>query len=127
LAGYPLDPGQIDETFTEAEPPSVREHYTHVVDFFRELTRQDLARLHGTIDSLLREQGITFSLLADEDGLERTLPLDLVPRVISAQESENLVHLVPADGGEQRRLAFALTVRPQSRIRAYDDHWGNAV
>lgn len=81
---YPLDPGQFDEAFTALR--SVREHYAHVVEFFRRLTGPDLARLPHTIATLLREQGITFSLLGDEEGLERTLPLDLVPRVISADE-----------------------------------------
>jgi len=84
FSGYPLDSGKFDEAFTEHS--AVRDHYAHVVAFFRRLSNQDLARLHQTIDTLLREQGITFSLLSDEDGLERTLPLDPVPRVIAAEE-----------------------------------------
>ena len=66
--------------------PSVRRHYTDVVSFFRRFERQDLARLGQMVQSLLREQGITFSLLGDEAGLERTLPLDPFPRVIPADE-----------------------------------------
>lgn len=41
--------------------------------------------------------------------------------------STNLVHLLPADGEGQRRLAFALTLQPPSRVRAYADPWGNTV
>ncbi len=62
--------------------PSGRRHYTDAVSFFRRYEWQDLAHLDQMVQSLLREQGTTLSLLGDEAGLERTLPLDPFPRVI---------------------------------------------
>jgi transglutaminase-like putative cysteine protease len=41
--------------------------------------------------------------------------------------SANLLHLIPADDDAQRLLAFALALRPQARVRAYVDLWGNQV
>ena len=98
---YPVSSEEYDEIFVPAgtdtttrsgspSPPGGREHYSPVVEFFRHLGRADLARLHRIVDSLLREQGITFSLLSGEEGLERTLPLDPVPRVIPAAEWKTL-------------------------------------
>jgi uncharacterized circularly permuted ATP-grasp superfamily protein len=84
FAGYPCDPGEFDEAF--AGPGAARAHYAPVVEFFRRLAGPDLMRLEQAVHALLREQGITFSLLEDEEGLERTLPLDPVPRVIAAAE-----------------------------------------
>ena len=39
--------------------------------------------------------------------------------------STNLVRLAPADGDGQRRVAYALSIRPDGRVRDYWDAWGN--
>jgi transglutaminase-like putative cysteine protease len=41
--------------------------------------------------------------------------------------STNLLHLIPADNDAQRLLAFGLVLRPEARVRAYVDLWGNQV
>ena len=41
--------------------------------------------------------------------------------------STNLVRLVPIDGEGQRRVAYALRLRPSARVRDYRDVWGNLV
>jgi transglutaminase-like putative cysteine protease len=41
--------------------------------------------------------------------------------------STNVVRLVPADGGTQHRLAYALTTEPAASVRTYEDAWGNTV
>jgi uncharacterized circularly permuted ATP-grasp superfamily protein len=98
--GYAVEAGRFDEAFVSgreqgeagAAPPGVpavpgiRTYYGGVVSFFRALGAERVARLPGMVHSLLREQGITFSLTGDEEGLERTLPLDPVPRLIPAGE-----------------------------------------
>jgi transglutaminase-like putative cysteine protease len=44
-----------------------------------------------------------------------------------ATRSSNLVRLAPADGGGQRRVAYALRLRPNARVRDYRDVWDNLV
>ena len=88
FGAYACDPDQFDEAFVDRDSP--RAHYAPIVEFFRRFTGPELTRLQQTVHALLREQGITFSLLGDEGGLERTLPLDPVPRVIAAAEWRTL-------------------------------------
>ena len=37
-------------------------------------------------DGIFRTQGITFTVYGDDEGVERTFPLDLIPRIIPADE-----------------------------------------
>jgi uncharacterized circularly permuted ATP-grasp superfamily protein len=46
----------------------------------------DLADRFGLIESIFRTLGITFAVPGHESGLDRTWPMDLVPRVIPADE-----------------------------------------
>lgn len=63
-----------------------RSHYQTLVSRFDEFTPEDLQARVRLIESLFRKQGITFAVYDDEQGVERTWPLDLVPRIISAEE-----------------------------------------
>src|SRR5262249_32469887 len=85
---YACNPDQYDEAFMDRGSPRVP--HAPIVEFLRRFTGPELTRLQQTVHALLREQGITFSLLGDEGGLERTLPLDPVPRVIAATEWRTL-------------------------------------
>ena len=72
-------------------PPDEKTHYEQLIyrlDRFDVDGLQARARL---IESLFRRQGITFAVLGDEEGRERTWPLDIVPRVIPADEWDHLV------------------------------------
>jgi len=64
----------------------LRPHYAAV---FRELSRlsaSELASRERLRDSIFRRLGITFAVYGDAGGLERTWPMDLVPRIIPAAE-----------------------------------------
>lgn len=63
-----------------------RPHYGHLVDRFDEFDIGGLESRVSLIESLFRRQGITFAVYGDEDGQERTWPLDIVPRIIAADE-----------------------------------------
>lgn len=67
-----------------------REHYRPLVARFDDFDLAALESRMALIESLLRRQGITFAVYGDERGLERTWPLDVVPRIISAPEWEHL-------------------------------------
>ena len=63
-----------------------RDHYRTLVERFDEF---DIPTLEGRVrllESLFRLQGITFAVYGGEEGVERTWPLDLVPRIIPAAE-----------------------------------------
>ena len=83
FAGY--DPGAFyDEVF---EPDgTVRPHYAGIVERLTGLTATDLSRRERLRDDAFRTQGITFTVYGDEQGVERTFPLDLLPRLIAADE-----------------------------------------
>ncbi len=64
----------------------LRPHYAAV---FRELSRLSASELEARErlrDSIFRRLGITFAVYGDAGGLERTWPMDLVPRIIPAAE-----------------------------------------
>ncbi len=75
------------EMTTEAGP---RPHYEALVNRFDDFDLDGLDSRVKHIESLFRRQGITFAVYGDDEGIERTWPLDLVPRIISAEEWTHL-------------------------------------
>ncbi len=67
-------------------PDGVRPHYRTLIDRFENLGSEDLADRFGLLDSFFQSLGITFSLTGDEEGRDRTWPMDLIPRIIPAAE-----------------------------------------
>lgn len=67
-----------------------RPHYDPLVSRFDEFDIDGLQSRVRLIESLFRRQGITFAVYGEDEGIERTWPLDIVPRIISAQEWEHL-------------------------------------
>jgi uncharacterized circularly permuted ATP-grasp superfamily protein len=84
---YALD-GFFDEVFDAEGKP--RSHYEPLLDRLRELSSEELARRERLRDAAFRSQGITFTVYGEEGeragGVERTFPMDLVPRIIAAAE-----------------------------------------
>lgn len=76
----------FDEVFSG--PGEVREHYTGLLDRLRRFSAEDLARRERRRDAAFRSQGITFTVYEEDEGIERTFPMDLLPRVITAAEWE---------------------------------------
>ena len=66
----------------------VRPHYEQVLERLADFTADDLVRREQWRDAAFRRQGITFTVYDDDDeqGIERTFPMDLLPRVIAADE-----------------------------------------
>lgn len=77
--GYELDKA-FDEMFGRESDP--RDPYSALFETLRGLSNEEFAERCATRDRSFRDQGITFSL----SGEERPFPLDLVPRVIAADE-----------------------------------------
>ncbi|MEX0592422.1 MAG: circularly permuted type 2 ATP-grasp protein [Nitriliruptoraceae bacterium] len=84
---YELD-GFFDEVFESAG--QVRSHYEHLISRLDQLTSEDLQRRERLRDRLFRTQGVTFTVYGDGEGIERTFPMDMVPRLIPADEWDHL-------------------------------------
>ncbi len=85
---YELD-GFFDEVV--AASGEVRPHYAPLAKALVALDSDDLARAERRRTAAFRSQGITFTVYGDEkdtdgNGIERTFPMDLVPRVIPSGE-----------------------------------------
>ena len=98
FAGYATE-GFFDEAFHQDGQP--RPHYRSLVERFATVTAGDLDRRERLRDTIFRTQGITFTVYGDDSGLERTFPLDLLPRVIPPDEWE-----VVESGVQQRVTAL---------------------
>jgi uncharacterized circularly permuted ATP-grasp superfamily protein len=84
---------EIEQFFDEVVGPDgrPREHYEQLAATLAELDADDLARAARRRTAAFRSQGITFTVYGDEqdtegNGIERTFPMDLLPRVIPAAE-----------------------------------------
>ncbi len=64
----------------------VRPSYSRVAEWLAAQSKPGLKRKQQEAEVLFRRLGITFSVYGSEDALERLIPFDLVPRVISAAE-----------------------------------------
>ncbi|MGF7034487.1 putative circularly permuted ATP-grasp superfamily protein [Paenibacillus mucilaginosus] len=88
---YPLQ-GFYDEMFAGEAGPVVRDHYKEVYRRFHAMGAEEMAQKQTAIDQRMMEEGITFTLYnpAQSQPLERTIPFDMIPRIIPPGEWERL-------------------------------------
>jgi uncharacterized circularly permuted ATP-grasp superfamily protein len=67
-----------------------RPHYAPLRDRLETLGVAELERCHKVADLTMRHQGITFTVYGREQGVERIIPFDPIPRLISSPEWERL-------------------------------------
>jgi uncharacterized circularly permuted ATP-grasp superfamily protein len=79
----------------------IRPHYQGYVDWFDGMSAERMARKRQEADALFHRSGITFAVYGDEEGAERLIPFDVIPRIIPAKEWTGL-----ADGLRQRIKAL---------------------
>ncbi len=85
LAGEGARYGEcFDEVFDR--DAAVRPHYHAIFERLLAMPRSELVRRAGLRDAIFRRLGITFAVYGEEQGLERTWPMDLIPRIIPAAE-----------------------------------------
>jgi len=70
----------------------VRPHYGKVHELFGRMTPEDRISRQAQMNGRLLEEGITFTLSGGNqpDALERTIPFDLIPRIIPAEEWDTI-------------------------------------
>jgi uncharacterized circularly permuted ATP-grasp superfamily protein len=93
----------FDEMFAKADQP--RRHYAPLVTSLSHIEPAELERRHRLADLLMRHQGITFTVYGREQGVERIMPFDPVPRLVAADEWDRIER-----GLEQRVRALNLFI-----------------
>ena len=76
--------GIFDEMFNERGSP--RRHYSGLSRRLTRLGGGAFERRRRMADVSFRNQGITFTVYADQRGVEKIFPFDLVPRIVPADE-----------------------------------------
>lgn len=86
FAHYSED-GFFDEAFVGGVP---RSHYQGLVKRLDSLSPEDFKARCELADLTLVNQGITFTVYGSEQGIEKPFPVDLVPRVVPADDWEHI-------------------------------------
>ena len=74
----------FDEVFERQDQP--RRHYRDLIETFSALTPENLNTRRDAINVLFQEQGITFTVYNQNEGIERIFPFDLIPRIVPWKE-----------------------------------------
>jgi uncharacterized circularly permuted ATP-grasp superfamily protein len=90
---YPI--GIWDEMYGKDH---IRPHYAKVADILKNLDNETLREKSRMAAELFMNQGITFTVYSDDEGIERIFPFDIIPRIISGKEWEHI------ESGIQQRL-----------------------
>jgi uncharacterized circularly permuted ATP-grasp superfamily protein len=77
-----------DETFDRTAAP--RPHYRPLVTTLESFTQAEIDRRERLQKISLVDQGITFTVYGEKDGIERIFPFDFVPRIIPVREWERI-------------------------------------
>ena len=80
---------------------SVREPYLILEEWLKEQPPQALTLMSSDAESLFRRLGITFAVYGSDEGTEKLIPFDIIPRIVSAMEWRKL-----SKGIEQRVRAL---------------------
>ncbi len=107
---YNLDPSIYDEMFRP--DGTAREHCEPLHESLCRLSAEELSSIQERVTRSFSNEGISFTVYGDEEGEERIIPVDCVPRVLS--------------GAEWRHLETGLTQRLQALNRFLEDVYGEA-
>jgi uncharacterized circularly permuted ATP-grasp superfamily protein len=77
-----------DEMYTAGG--EVRPHYSVYSDWLLRQSDDALRQKRAEADSLFHRVGITFAVYGEQEGNERLIPFDIVPRILSADEWRKL-------------------------------------
>jgi uncharacterized circularly permuted ATP-grasp superfamily protein len=72
-----------DEMFTNE---GVRDRYRTVMESLQSMSLETLQVKHGQAADFFMNQGITFTVYSDNEGIERIFPFDIIPRMITGEE-----------------------------------------
>ena len=111
---YDLNAAIYDEMFLPDGTP--REHCRELYDTLRRLSDEELSAIQERVTNSFSTEGITFTVYGDDEADERIIPIDCVPRLLSAAEWRHL------ESGLTQRIAalnrFLADVYGEARIIA---------
>ncbi len=102
LTGY--DVVGYDEMLTKQQ--MIRTHYQPLCESLTQFESMEIDRRMRMADRLMRKQGITFTVYGRDQGVERIMPFDPIPRIIPNSEWERIDH-----GLKQRVRAINLFLK----------------
>ncbi|MCX7970675.1 MAG: circularly permuted type 2 ATP-grasp protein [Negativicutes bacterium] len=90
FSNYRLSDGYYDEMFAPGN--QIRPHYWPIASQLSRMPFDHLVQRQATMVRQMIKQGITFTLYNSDDGqsLERTIPFDIIPRIIPEPEWQYL-------------------------------------
>ncbi|MCA3636103.1 MAG: circularly permuted type 2 ATP-grasp protein [Methylobacterium sp.] len=95
----------------------IRPVYREIAEWFEQAPRDLIASRRAEAEAFFRRIGITFAVYGDEQGAERIIPFDILPRVITSGEWTSL-----SKGLEQRVTAINAFIAdcygPREAVRA---------
>jgi uncharacterized circularly permuted ATP-grasp superfamily protein len=68
----------------------IRSGYTFFKDRVEQLSKQEFMRRQISAERALMAMGITFNVYSENEGTERIMPVDIIPRIVSAKEWEKM-------------------------------------
>jgi uncharacterized circularly permuted ATP-grasp superfamily protein len=71
-------------------PGVVRPHYARLLERFKEVPEHEFARKYELATQTFLKQGVTFTVYSGDEGTERIMPFDPIPRIIPAEEWAHL-------------------------------------
>lgn len=110
--GYQLDPSVYDEMFLS--DGTTREHARHLYDALTRFSADELSSIQGRVIRTFARESISFTVYGDAEAEERIIPVDPIPRVLTASDWQGL-----SDGLSQRVRAlnfFLQDVYSEGRI-----------
>ena len=107
---YDLDAAIYDEMFLP--DGTVRGHSRALHEALKQLSAEEAGRIQERVTRSFSNEGITFTVYGDDEADERIIPVDCVPRILSA--------------GEWRHLETGLTQRLAALNRFLEDIYGEA-
>ena len=84
FTNYNLDPAIFDEMFLANGEPREGSRLLH--EALTALSAEDLAGIQERVTHSFSTEGITFTVYGDEEAEERIIPVDCIPRIITAAE-----------------------------------------
>lgn len=80
---YHCPPGIWDEMM---DKEAIRPHYGKLFEALQQLNGSALQQKEKIAGELFMNQGITFTVYSDNEGIERIFPFDIIPRIITGVE-----------------------------------------
>jgi uncharacterized circularly permuted ATP-grasp superfamily protein len=111
---YPLAPDAYDEMF--AAPGVPRPHWTPLVRALRELGPGEMARRWNQAQRLIHENGVTYNVYGDPQGMDRPWQLDAVPLLVPAAEWRGISEAL-AQRAQLLNLVLADLYGPRTLLR----------